>query len=583
MPCCQYWVRYDLSMKFKILAILLFSVLVYLNPQVKTYAADSSTILENLNNTEDQLSSIVLESQNSLENIDINLKSFNQLIVIFNNFKQYDIKFAEYLANKVKQHDTLSGEEIYFLRRLITTYYKINQKFLDFSQLYDLGGFKMASAFAELDKNIPNIKAHLIWLAGHLLVLDHLEVMHTIFYETDNKFRRIVKSALLDNGEDETDSKTLNDLIKINKYTVDIGESKKFSQQINLVRLINSDLNNFFATDLDAMSLLQEIDSNQTAQDIARGKAKFHESTFTFVDTIYNIVNKTIGWFSKIFGNWAGSIHSRHGHLYNNTEAINMAEANLKPMDIILDKSPFVLTDKFIPGYFGHVAIYLGTKQQLEEIGMWNHPDILPYQQEIESGKIILEAVREGVHLNTLENFMNIDQLLIIRKSEVLDNKELLFDKINRGLTQIGKNYDFNFDISTLDTIVCSELIYIVFGNVHWSTEYRFGRPTITPDNIAEIIFQKNTKFNTQVYILSTDDKTITNAGPQIVAENLDYELRTSTGLPIQDKDDASNSYWKKITKCHSVMTVNNHRDSSIQATKRVCETSYNEYNYEEK
>lgn len=568
----------------RILTFILFTSLVFLNPVYKAYAADTNSILENLNTTEADLSSIGLVTKNPIENIDINIKNFNRLIVTFNNFKQYDVKFSEALVNKIKKHDTLSGEEIYFLRRLITTYYEINQKFLDFARLYDLGGFKMSSSFAKIDKNIPEIKAHLIWLSGHLLVLDHLETMHTIFYETDDNFRRIVKSALVDNGAEEADSKTLNDLIKTNKYTVEIGESKKFAQQIILFRSIYIDLNKFFIADLEMVKLLQEIYNNKTAEDITRGKTKFHEVTFTFVDSIYKVFNKTVGWFSKIFGNWAGSIHTRHGHLFKNAEALKTAVASLKPMDIMLDKSTFVLTDKLIPGYFGHVAIYLGTRKQLEDIGMWTHPDILPYQKDIESGKVILEAVRKGVQLNTLENFMNIDELLIIRKQDGLENRDLLFDKINRGLTQIGKNYDFNFDVSTLDTIVCSELIYIVFGNVHWPTQYRLGRPTISPDNIAEIIFQKNTKFSVQSFILAKkNEQTVSHAKVSILADNLDYELRGVSGdpIPAQSADEPSNSYWKKFTKCHSVVT-NEQYDSSMQITQRVCQTSYVEYSYEE-
>lgn len=565
----------------RILTLILFSSLIFFKPTHQAYADDALSILENLNKTESDLSSISLENQNSIENIDINVKNFNRLILIFNNFKQYDIRFSEGLVGKVKKRDTLSGEEIYLLRRLITTYYKINQKILDFARQYDPGEFKMSSTFVDIDKNIPKIKANLIWLAGHLIVLDHLETMHTIFYQTDDNFRRIVKSALLDNGVDETESKTLNDLVKVNKYTVGIGESKKFAQQINLVRAIHSELDNFFKTDLEMVNLLQEINNNKTAQEMARGKTKFHEGTFTFIDSIYKVFNRTVGWFSKIFGNWAGSVRTRHGHLYKNEQALRSAKENLKPMDIILDKSAFALTDKFIPGYFGHSAIYLGTKKQLEEIGMWAHPDILPYQAEIESGNVILEAVRKGVHLTSIENFMNIDELSIIRKKDGLDNKELLFDKINRGLTQIGKNYDFNFDISTLDSIVCSELIYIVFGNVHWPTQYRLGRPTISPDNIAEIIFQKNTKFILQNSIVAKNNQTLRNSDVSTIAENLDYELRAANGTPVQVADDLSNSYWKKLTKCHLVVT-NEQYDSSLQTTERVCQTSYIEYNYEE-
>ena len=168
-----------------------------------------------------------------------------------------------------------------------------------------------------------------------------------------------------------------------------------------------------------------------------------------------------------------------------------MTKKDLQPLDILFEKSPFVLTDKFIPGHYGHVALYLGTQAQLEAIGMWDHPSIVPYQEQIASGFVILEAVRPGVRLTTLENFLNIDELTVVRKKDALDSPEIIREQITRGFEQIGKSYDFNFDISTLDKIVCSELIYIIYGHVNWTTRYRVDRPTVTPDDLGEILSKR--------------------------------------------------------------------------------------------
>ena len=51
---------------------------------------------------------------------------------------------------------------------------------------------------------------------------------------------------------------------------------------------------------------------------------------------------------------------------------------------------------------------------------------------------------------------------------------------------QIGKDYDFNFDVNTDDEIVCSELIYKVYPDEKWPTENTLNRWTISPDNVAE-------------------------------------------------------------------------------------------------
>lgn len=35
----------------------------------------------------------------------------------------------------------------------------------------------------------------------------------------------------------------------------------------------------------------------------------------------------------------------------------------LQPLDILVEKSSFLISDKFIPGHFGHVALWLGMKK----------------------------------------------------------------------------------------------------------------------------------------------------------------------------------------------------------------------------
>lgn len=569
----------------KFLSILLVASIVLWNPSKALAQSLDLTTLNPLDKIEKALDGIVIKFQNPIRDIEQNLNSYSELLKSFNEFKLYDINFINSLLTKIKNHDTLSGTELFDLRHAIAIYYKINKKILDFGKVYDFGGFKMSKNFAQANRNTPLIKAHLIWLSAHLLVLDHLEVMHDLLYKNEGTFRRIVKNAFLDKSTDSDGTgKTLNDLIKMSKYTVEIGESVKFSQQINLVRAIEVDLKAVLSEEDVATFLVDTIVTNKTASDIAQGKTQFQVKNFNFIDSLLNTFDNLTGALSGMFGNISGSIRWRKGYLYNNKIAHGIAIENLAPMDIILEKSPFVLTDKFIPGHYGHVAVYLGTKEQLEAIDMWNHPDIIPYHDDIIAGKVILEAVRSGVRLNTLEEFLDIDELTIMTKVDGLSNPGLIIEEITRGMDQIGKEYDFNFDISTLDKIVCSELIYITFGNVHWPTQYRLGRATITPDDVAEILFQKNTKFKIKNFMVSKGKHRIELVNMSYIADELDYELRANDGTPVHDQQDETNSYWKKDTKCYSVNEESAvSRDSGNFAQKRICKTSYKEFYYEER
>jgi len=147
-------------------------------------------------------------------------------------------------------------------------------------------------------------------------------------------------------------------------------------------------------------------------------------------------------------------------------------------------KTPFRLTDKFIPGHWGHAAIWIGTEEELKKLGVWNHPVVIPYQKKIRTGHCIVEALRPGVQLNSLRHFLNIDDIAIVRCGKL--NKKKLAERIVLSLRQVGKEYDFNFDVETTDKIVCSELIYTVYIEIDWPTEKSLGRYTISPDNVAE-------------------------------------------------------------------------------------------------
>jgi hypothetical protein len=73
---------------------------------------------------------------------------------------------------------------------------------------------------------------------------------------------------------------------------------------------------------------------------------------------------------SKAFGNTAGRFQSRNGLLKDRADVIADLKATLKPLDVLLEKTPFRLTDHFIPGYYGHNAIWLGTEDELKSLGL---------------------------------------------------------------------------------------------------------------------------------------------------------------------------------------------------------------------
>ena len=77
---------------------------------------------------------------------------------------------------------------------------------------------------------------------------------------------------------------------------------------------------------------------------------------------------------SKLFGNTVGLVQTRHGKLHGNARVVKDLKSQMKPLDVLLERTPFRLTAQFIPGYFGHVAIWVGTPDEIKAMGLWDHP-----------------------------------------------------------------------------------------------------------------------------------------------------------------------------------------------------------------
>ncbi len=187
---------------------------------------------------------------------------------------------------------------------------------------------------------------------------------------------------------------------------------------------------------------------------------------------------------SKLVGNTVGYVQSRHGHLKDlGDEELAEIRDGLEPLDVLLEKTPFRLTDKFIPGHYGHVAIWVGTQDDLKALDLVDHPAVEPHLNKIKRGYSVIEAVRPGVQINTLRHFMNIDDLAVIRPLDLTRVQKRVY--MIKAFQQIGKEYDFNFDVETLDKIVCSELAFQTFGDIDFPVKRELGRYTISPDQVA--------------------------------------------------------------------------------------------------
>jgi len=189
-------------------------------------------------------------------------------------------------------------------------------------------------------------------------------------------------------------------------------------------------------------------------------------------DGIHSLFYQSAFAGSQFFGNTIGMFY----RLTDQRQNADLLLPLLQPFDLILVKSAHHLTDRFIPGYFGHVGIWLGQEltSRLKQ-GLSGKTD---------SGiKTTVEALRSGVQTSTLEEFADGEIFLVIRPRKLTNQQsETIISNIGK---QLSKGYDFNFDIESPETITCTELIYLAYDFVDWKTRYTWSRYTLSPDDLV--------------------------------------------------------------------------------------------------
>ena len=349
------------------------------------------------------------------------------------------------------------------------------------------------------------IKKVKLGLTFALLLYDNYLVAVAPF-EEHNKLRYIINESGIDPevegylrvvSESYTDRKKMQRLIKAIEFISKIEQWESDHPKSDLVQ-----------SDPDNQYLNMMIYGSPSYTEIRKNSSLETESMFSInrinifknkiEDNIRLISSDATNQVSKMFGNAAGIIVARRGKLDElPKEKQSEIIANLQPLDILLEKAPFRLTDYLIPGYWSHVALWSGTEQELSELGVWEelpaiyneaqekyHYSGPDFQKAIRNGHMIIEALRPGVQINKLQHFLNIDDLGVIRYNDLtLENKR---SYLLNAFAQIGKSYDFNFDVESKNEIVCSELIYVSFDDLDWNTTKTVGRYTISPDNVAQ-------------------------------------------------------------------------------------------------
>ena len=151
-------------------------------------------------------------------------------------------------------------------------------------------------------------------------------------------------------------------------------------------------------------------------------------------------------------------------------------EGFLQPGDVLVTRHDDALSNLFLPGFWPHAAFYIGSPSQREALGI--------DATGIDLNVRFLESKRDGVRLRPADDTLRVDAFVVLRPTlEAIH----IAEAIARGLTHVGKLYDFIFDFTASDRLACTELVYRSYhgvGSVQLELQLYAGRNCLSAEEL---------------------------------------------------------------------------------------------------
>lgn len=399
--------------------------------------------------------------------------------------------YGEFLINQIQNERALTGEHLNRIHRGLSQFLITTKAVYDFA-LSLRPGLEQTASLVEVAERFKSVR--------------------DIYYQ-EKFLRRIVRD------QQQFDEYGLGLFDVLSEQL--LGRANADYLQEKIIR-VSMPEKNFYSDMLVASQSYQSLREGIALRDLFKRNGNFS-------DSVNSVVGSVTGGLSAGFGALVGNIEWRSGYLYQDQGIYQRIRNDLKPLDLVFEKKSFKLTDKTIPGNWGHVAVWLGTKEQLIELGIWNEPELAPFRERIENGESIFEMRRWGMQFDSLENFLNLDEIAITRVDKILErSKRELLQVYTDLYAQMPKGYDFSFDAMATAKVTCTEIIMLSYGNIAWPMDRVLGRYSITPNNMAELALFSNSPVSFVSYYRAEKLHELQDLEIEEFANVLDYRARSS-------------------------------------------------------
>ncbi len=156
----------------------------------------------------------------------------------------------------------------------------------------------------------------------------------------------------------------------------------------------------------------------------------------------------------------------------------------LQPGDVVITRHDHALSNLFLPGYWPHAALHVGTPAQRAALAVEIDDDRA--RRWIDPVRV-LEARKDGVRFRALPDTLSVDAVAVIRPRL---NPGDIASAVSRAVTHEGKLYNFDFDFFCSDKLVCTEVVYRAYdgiGGLSIDLRERAGRLTLSAEDLLDL------------------------------------------------------------------------------------------------
>ena len=190
----------------------------------------------------------------------------------------------------------------------------------------------------------------------------------------------------------------------------------------------------------------------------------------------------TLATLLEGFGRTASEIYDASNKRVT-PEVIEQLQNMLQPGDIVVTRHLKALTNLFLPGFWPHAALYIGTEEQRAALGInadWGK------EQKWAGDLCVLEARKDGVKFRPLDDTFSVDIFTLLRPQLSSDS---IREGIARAVQHEGKLYNFDFDFFNSDRLVCTEVIYRAYDGLEdlkFPLHERASRKTLSAEDLLD-------------------------------------------------------------------------------------------------